>query len=148
MKIIDLLKKSKWWFFSGTLISIFIISSHLLLEQYLVGNLGFNVIFITFFTICLLISFLTEILIKSKSWFSLFVGTFFIGIYIGIIYFLIYWIGYEVIIQQAWKDPMFEYNAGFAFVLPMIITMICIIPGIVLGGFIAKLIRACINRIK
>jgi hypothetical protein len=143
-----LLKKLKWWIFGGTFTAAVIIIITFLLKIYGQGNIGFTDIFVIFFPICLASSLVIEILNKSESWRSLLIGEIFIGIFEGFLYFLVYWIGYEVIIQEAYKNPLAKSNLGFVLLIPMIITCISIIPGNLTGGFIGRLIGICIKKKK
>ncbi len=138
MALIKVLKKYKWWLIIGTLISIIFIASHFWQDFLLSFYLSFPLFFIVG-CIAVLIS-------RSDNVGQIFVGGFFTGIYAGFLYVLIYWVGYEIIVKEAWKETMFAFNWGLAIFPPMLYSIISFIPMCIAGGLLVFAIKKIIAK--
>ena len=140
MALIKLLKEYKWWPIIGTPILIILISSHLWLDYLLSFYLTFPLFFI--------VGCIAVLLSKSDNVGQIIGFGFFTGIYAGFLYLLIYWVGYEIIVEKAWESPMFAFNWGIAILPPIAYTIVSFIPMTIAGGLLVFGIRKIVAKKK
>ena len=86
-----------------------------------------------------------EIISKSKDIIYSFIAWIFIGLYQGILFFLVYWIGFQFIINQALAKSSPEDPIFFPIITTFGLTIFYLIPANICGGAIMFLVRYIIK---
>ena len=106
-------------------------------------NSSFNFIILLYlsYPLFFITTCITELLSKSNNAFDSVVKGFATGCYEFLLYLLIYWVGYAVIVKQAWENPMFEYNWILLIIPPILFAILSIVPTNIAGRLIIYMLR-------
>jgi hypothetical protein len=139
-------KSYKWWFLTGTIFFIIYIATFVYLITY-TDRSGFPWE-IQYLPIIFLGGIFGEIISKSKNIIHSFKAWIYVGLYQGILFFLVYWVGFQFIINQALTKPSSVNPFEYIFSTTFFLVIIFLIPANIAGGGIIFLGRYLLKEKK
>ena len=135
--IITIFKKlDKWALIIGFLTVIILSTFHFLFNFYSLFTYLYLSYPLVFITSCII-----ELLSKSNNAIDGVLKGISTGFYEFLIYLLIYWVGYEIIVKQAWEDLLFVHNWMLLFIPAIVMAILSFIPVNIAGSLIIYKIR-------
>jgi hypothetical protein len=137
----------KWWLVIGTVFSLIYIGAFIYVLTFNIWEHQWandlRLIIILFFG-----GILGEIINKSKDIIYSFVAWISIGIYQGILFYFVYWIVFQFIINQELVKPSPESPLLFPIITTFGLAIFSFIPANIVGGFIVFIGRHFIREKK
>ena len=139
MSLISYIKSYRWWLVIGTIFFLIYIGAFIYVLTFNIWNHQYandlRLIIILFFG-----GIIGEIISKSRNFFYSFIAWIGIGLYQGVLFFLIYFIGFDYVMKHTLDESIFGYSYIYAIItFGLIIT--AFIPANIIGGFIVFLGR-------
>ena len=134
------IKRYKWWLFIATVFFIIYISLFLyfltfrVLENVYASDLHFIIVIFIGGIFGEIVSKSQEIIYSIKSWIV-------VGLYQGLLFFIIYWVGFSILIDQILTKSSPINPFFYMFVTTLGLTIFYFIPSNASGGIIIFLIR-------
>ena len=140
MSLISYIKSYRWWLVIGTIFFLIYIGSFIYILTFNIWNHQYANDLRLIITL-ILGGVIGEIISKSKDIFYSFVAWIFIGLYQGVLFYLIYWIGFQFIVNQQLVNPSPESPLFFPLITTFGLTITYFIPANLIGGLIVFLGR-------
>jgi hypothetical protein len=147
MNIKSIIWSYKWWLVIGTIFSLLYIGTFIYILTYRIWEHQFasdlRLIIILFIG-----AIFGEIINKSKNFFYSIIAWISIGIYQGILFYLVYWIIYSFIINQELTKPSSESPLLYPIITTFGLAIVWFIPANIGGGIIVFITKYFIKERK